>query len=91
MAKEIEYTKNFRIHGKWDKCCEGTETRTYWGDFVIAEQNFYPDGTMDFEFFDKSTKYHLDSFNRAQINDMRDLLKVIAENKKEFYPEEFLD
>ena len=72
-------------------CPKGTKVRTYTGDFVICEQHFYTDGTMDFQFFEKTNGDRLVSFTQKQMNDVLDMMKNISEHKNEFYPKEFLE
>ena len=90
MCKEITYG-DMKIYVTDGYCPKGTKCRSYAGDFVICQQNFYTDGTMDFHFFDKNRKYRLDSFTQKQMNDVLGMMRIISENKNEFYPKEFLE
>lgn len=90
MCKEITYT-DMEIYVSDGHYPKGTKVRTYTGDFVICTQHFYTDGTMDFHFFEKTDGYRLDSFTQKQMNDVLDMMKIIAEHKNEFYPKEFLE
>jgi hypothetical protein len=90
MCKKITYT-DLEIFGSAGCYPKGTKLRRYSGDFVICHQHFYTDGTMDFHFFEKTHGYRLDSFTQKQMNDVLDMMKIISENKNEFYPKEFLE
>ena len=89
MCKEITYT-DIEIYTSGILYPKRTKLRTYTGDFVICHQHFYTDGTMDFHFFEKTHGYRLDSFTQEQMNDVLGMMKIISENKNEFYPKEFL-
>ena len=90
MCKEITYT-DIEIYTSGILYPKRTKLRTYTGDFVICHQHFYTDGTMDFHFFEKTNGYRLDSFTQEQMNDVLGMMKIISENKNEFYPKEFLE
>ena len=90
MCKEITYT-DIEIYTSDILYPKRTKLRTYTGDFVICHQHFYTDGTMDFHFFEKTHGYRLDSFTQEQMNDILGMMKIISENKNEFYPKEFLE
>ena len=90
MCKEITYT-DIEIYTSGILYPKRTKLRTYTGDFVICHQHFYTDGTMDFHFFEKTHGYRLDSFTQEQMNDVLGMMKIISENKNEFYPKEFLE
>ena len=90
MCKEITYT-DIEIYTSGILYPKRTKLRTYTGDFVICHQHFYTDGTMDFHFFEKTHGYRLDSFTKEQMNDVLGMMKIISENKNEFYPKEFLE
>ena len=90
MSKEITYT-DIEIYTSGVLYPKRTKLRTYTGDFVICHQHFYTDGTMDFHFFEKTHGYRLDSFTQEQMNDVLGMMKIISENKNEFYPKEFLE
>lgn len=90
MCKEITYT-DIEIYTSGILYPKRTKLRTYTGDFVICHQHFYTDGTMDFHFFEKTHGYRLDSFTQEQMNDILGMMKIISENKNEFYPKEFLE
>ena len=90
MCKEITYT-DIEIYTSGVLYPKRTKLRTYTGDFVICHQHFYTDGTMDFHFFEKTHGYRLDSFTQEQMNDVLGMMKIISENKNEFYPKEFLE
>ena len=92
MAKTISYSE-FYIHdgsNVLDLCPKGTKSRNYTGDFLLVMQNFYPNGTMEFVVFTKNEHKHLTTFNREQMNDLVGIMDIVAKNKKEFYPPEFL-
>lgn len=94
MAGTIDYVVDFYIHdGKdpFDQCPKDTKTRKYIGDFVIVLQHFYPDGTIEFVIFNKYTGYMLKTFNRAQMNDIVNIMTIVAKNKTKLYPKEFLE
>lgn len=90
MCKEITYT-DMEIYVSDGYYPKGTKLRTYIGDFVICNQHFYTDGTMDFQFFEKTNGDRLDSFTQKQMNDVLGMMKIISEHKNEFYPKEFLE
>lgn len=39
----------------------------------------------------KTNGDRLDSFTQKQMNDVLGMMKIISENKNEFYPKEFLE
>ena len=90
MCKEITYT-DMEIYVSDGHYPKGTKLRTYIGDFVICNQHFYTDGTMDFQFFEKTNGDCLDSFTQKQMNDVLGMMKIISEHKNEFYSKEFLE
>lgn len=93
MAKTITYGKNLYIHdGKnpFSPVPEGTKSRVYYGDHLTVMQNFMTDGSMTFVMFNKATHKQLDVLTREQMNDLVNMMKIIADNKEKLYPEEFL-
>lgn len=87
---DFTYNKElYIIDDCWSKWEKGTLVRRYTGNFIICDQNFFPDGTMNFEFFDKANERRISTFNRAEMNEISNLMLLISKNKDKLYPKGF--